>query len=114
MLYAQRGGGDPFAGLYRRGVIKQDLGGEYDRRVSRSETARSPFARFYWAIVALLTPVTLDRRQADCWAEDDQAPYLAERRELSERIREAFDKRRKGLFGRRSAPPSQSSHLRSA
>ncbi|MGZ8997769.1 MAG: carboxylate--amine ligase [Allosphingosinicella sp.] len=114
MLYEQRCGRNASSTAYKSGLIKQDLGGEYDRRVLRSEAADSLIARLYWSILALLTPLTVRRVQADCWAKDDQAPYVAERQELSERIREAFDKRVKSLLRRGPTSIEPSGHLRSA
>ena len=100
---------------YRLGVVKRDLGGEYERRVIKSETAGSSLARLLWSISALVTPWTLKRSEADSWAADDPAPYDAELQELATRIREALAKRlrmRSRRIENSATPPA--AHLRSA
>ena len=93
MIYDQLRGGSVAAAPYRAGMVKRDLSGEYERRVIRAEAAAGLSERLYWSAAALLTPVALSRGEADSWAEDDPAPYFAERRELLERIRDAVGKR---------------------
>ncbi len=107
MLYDQSCGLPVCAVPYRFGVVKRDLGGEYERRVIRSEAAPGFFRRLCWSAAAFLTPWTLKRQQTDSWAADDPAPYSAEQDELRARIRNALAKRIKWRFHESSAAPGE-------
>jgi predicted ATP-grasp superfamily ATP-dependent carboligase len=92
MLYDQRLGFDVAGRPYRTGMIKRDLGNEYESRVIRSESAKG-FRKLGLQAAALFTPLAVRSAQADSWAADDPAPHSAERAELKARIGEAMAKR---------------------
>lgn len=82
---------------YRRGIVKADLTGEYDRLIDRFE-ASSGLARAPAAAAGLVAAIALlvARDGADSWAADDPVPWREERRELGRRLREALRKRLPG------------------
>jgi predicted ATP-grasp superfamily ATP-dependent carboligase len=103
MLYDLRRGKAVEANGYRAGMIKRDLGGEYERLVIRSEAGGPLAARIGAAAAAFLAPWLASRWRTDSWAADDPAPFLIERRELVARIRDALANRISSSF-RRGAP----------
>jgi protein-tyrosine-phosphatase len=88
-------------GVYRAGVLKADLTGEFDRVVDDFEAA-SGLGRAAAAAAALRTAalVTFERGTADSWAADDPDPWREERRSLAFRARRALRKRLPGLARR--------------
>jgi predicted ATP-grasp superfamily ATP-dependent carboligase len=106
MLYDQHQGRSPEVRDYRPGVIKTDLGGDYESRVIHSESEGPLLARLGSAILALLLPWLASPLRTDSWAADDPAPFRAERRDLVVRIRSALGKRLAGLPGARPRKPA--------
>lgn len=106
MLYDQHQGRAPKVRPYREGLIKTDLGGDYERRVIRSETGETIAARIGSALAAMLLPWFASPARTDSWTADDPRPFLVERRDLMLRVRGALTKRLKALVHRRRRAPA--------
>ena len=79
---------------YAAGRTKADLWGEYCRLRDEVEGAGSLTLRCVRAVAAIAQLVRLARPSAfDSWAQDDPAPFYAERRGLLQRLGEAAAKR---------------------
>ena len=85
----------PRPGAYRPGIVRRDLGGEYNRIVTAASGRGSPAAKLIAAAAgfARLAPALISGRGFDSHAPDDPAPFRRDRGQLARHMTMAFAKR---------------------